>query len=434
VPHSPEDVLAALAAGEPERLIGMAETPQVDFKREPYQLQTEKGKWELGKDVAGMSNHLVGVIVLGVGTKKTLGNFEEKADALRPIPVSMLDKDQYQSIIRETVRPAVDFTISFWPHPGQPDKGYMTISVQPVAHHDRWAIVKRVFTDEGKLRDGIGVPVRDGDQSRWLSADEVYLLIRDGKRSSTPGGAAPPAGAPRESAGNLDPEGAVGRLIGFKDWEDPVLVWQSVPSRPVDLTTRMWGKSGIAESLRTFPPHRGNGFNWHVWSDAESLDDGALLSDGRKAVWLQENGLLTAAAVVNDSMMAWTWRPVPASPYRLNLIALTEMTLEYFRMADEIVIPGAGAPYQHAIETRRFAGKPGVTMSIALPPYVGGEQYPARKDRRFAFEPSDNAERDSYRALSRLYGLFSLGADQVKFASNDRIDSDAFLEYVKTHQ
>jgi hypothetical protein len=73
-------------------------------------------------------------------------------------------------------------------------------------------------------------------------------------------------------------------------------------------------------------------------------------------------------------------------------------------------------------------------MSIALPPYVGGEEYPARKDRRFAFEPSDNAERDSYRALSRLYGLFSLGADQVKFTSNDRIDSDAFLEYVKTHQ
>jgi hypothetical protein len=123
----------------------------------------------------------------------------------------------------------------------------------------------------------------------------------------------------------------------------------------------MWGKRGIAESLRTFSPHRGNGFNWHVWSDAESLDDGALLSDGRKAVWLQENGLLTAAAVVNDSMMAWTWRAVPASPYRLNLIALTEMTLEYFRMADEIVIPRAGAPYQHAIETRRFAGKPGVT-------------------------------------------------------------------------
>ncbi len=68
--------------GDPERLLGVEETPQIDFKREPYQLQTERGKWELGKDVAGFSNLSYGVLVLGVSTKKTAGNFLEIADKL----------------------------------------------------------------------------------------------------------------------------------------------------------------------------------------------------------------------------------------------------------------------------------------------------------------------------------------------------------------
>jgi hypothetical protein len=436
VSHSPEDVLAALDLGEPERLLGMEETPQIDFKREPYLLQTPKGKWELGKDVAGFSNYSYGVLVLGVGTKKTPGNFLELADDLCPIPVSMLDKDQYRDIIRDIVRPAVDFTISFYPHPGQPDKGYMTISVQPLPQYDRWALVRRVLTDEGKLADGIGVPIRDGDQTRWLSADEVYLLIRDGQRSSTLGGGVPTTATGivtfEESTGTVDPAEAANRLISFKDWQDPVLIWQSVPRKPEDLVTRMWGKDGIADSLRNSPPLRSSGFNWHVWTDPEPFEDGALLSDGRKALWIQENGLATAAAVVHDEMLAWATRTPPASPYRLNLIALTELTLEYFRLTDQILAPCLATPYRHAIDTRSFTGERGVTLSTALPPFIGGMQYPAKQDRRREFTATDNVERDSYQALSRLFGNFSLGPERVPFADNGRIDSEAFLDYVGT--
>lgn len=435
VPHSPDDVLAALTAKEPNRLLGIGESPQVDFKGAPYDLRSELGKWELGKDVAGMANHLPGVLVLGVRTKKTPGNFEELADKLAPIPAEMLDKEQYHAIIRDIVRPAVEFTIGFHPDPDEQGRGYMTISVQPVAEHDRWALVRRMITDEGKLADGVGVPIRDGDQTRWLSAEEVYQLIRDGKRASAQGGT--PGGAPAaagESAGTLDQEAAASRLIGFKDWDDPVLIWQSAPVTRVDLTARMWGDDGIAKELRTFPRIRGNGFGWRILGDAVPFEDGALLSDGRQAIWMQDNGLLTAAALADENMLAWSRRPSAASPYRLDLFALTEMTLEYFRLADEVVTPRAGSPYRHAIETRGFAGEPGVTLSLALPGAIGGEQYPVRKDRRFAFQSTGEAGRDSYEALSRLFGVFALGADKVRFARDGRIDGGALLEYVRTHR
>ena len=41
----PEDVLAALDDGEPDRLIGTPETHQIGFRSQPYALSTDKGKW-----------------------------------------------------------------------------------------------------------------------------------------------------------------------------------------------------------------------------------------------------------------------------------------------------------------------------------------------------------------------------------------------------
>jgi len=137
----PEDVLAALDDGEPDRLIGTPETHQIGFRSQPYTLSTDKGKWELARNVADLANLSGGVIIIGVCTARAESNFLEVATELRPVPTSMLNVDQYHSVIREQVRPAVEFEVSYYQAPGHARKGYMSIRVKPLAEIGRRAIV-----------------------------------------------------------------------------------------------------------------------------------------------------------------------------------------------------------------------------------------------------------------------------------------------------
>jgi hypothetical protein len=146
---SPEEVLAALASN-PKLLIGVPESAHVDFKKEPYLLNTDKGKWELAKDVAGIANLGEGILVVGIRAEKTEGNFEEIAAELRPVPRGRLDKGQYHSIIRDMVRPAVNFDIKFFPDTTDSTKGYMSVRIQPLNEVDRWAIVRKMVNDNGQ--------------------------------------------------------------------------------------------------------------------------------------------------------------------------------------------------------------------------------------------------------------------------------------------
>lgn len=51
-----EELRSAFEDGQPERIIGTLESGWVDFKSQPYPLSTDRGAWELCKDVAGLAN------------------------------------------------------------------------------------------------------------------------------------------------------------------------------------------------------------------------------------------------------------------------------------------------------------------------------------------------------------------------------------------
>jgi len=431
----PEDVLSALAEQRPDRLIDTYESAEIDFKSQPYQLDTDKGKWELSKDVAGLANLTGGVLVIGVRTVKTEGNFREVAKQLRPVPVAELNREKYHSIIRDQIRPAVDFDIAYYPDPGQGGKGYMTIHVKPLPESERYALVRRMVTDEGQLVDSMGVPVRDGDQTRWLSVDEVYRLLRDGQLASAPTRRETQATVIVET---LNWDDAADRLVELKDWEDPLLIWQSRPQKSVDLLSRMWGKDSISQAL--FDPHpiRPNGFNWYVLTQPKQFDGGALSSDGRRAIWVTPNGMVTAVATVNDEMLAWAMQNRPGYPQRLNVLAVTELTLEYFRLVDERIVAGTETRYTHSIAMRKFAGDPPVVLPEGLPNMVSSlSGRSTSQDTRYEFDQyiPANPERDAYDAMYRLYASFQLGPDRVPFADDDsRIDTVKLLEWLRANR
>lgn len=65
------EVLAVLASGNFDPLVGLAETIDVEFKGQPYQVTDhDSQKFELAKDVSALANASGGVIIIGVQTRR----------------------------------------------------------------------------------------------------------------------------------------------------------------------------------------------------------------------------------------------------------------------------------------------------------------------------------------------------------------------------
>ena len=387
------------------------------------------GNWR--RTSAGLANLGGGLLVVGVKTEKTEGNFSEIASELRPVAVANLDRVQHHDVIRDLVRPAVEFNVAYFPDRDQTGKGYMTVHVKPLPEADRYALVRRMIAPDGREIDAIGVPVRDSDKTRWLSADEVYRRLRDGQRANSP----VQAQISQSVGESPDWKAAVQQLIALKDWEGPLLIWQSMPLQPVDLLSRMWGRDSISQILSNPSSLRPNGFNWNFYNGVRQFEGGALASDGRRAIWVASNGLITALATANDEMLAWAMHNSPSEPQRLNVIAVTEITLEYFRLVDQRILPGTDMKFRHSIATRKFAADPPVALPEGLPNSLSSfDSAIAGADTRYQFDqyiPVD-AERDAYEALWRFYATFQLGFDKVPFAHDGRIDSSKLLEWLST--
>jgi hypothetical protein len=76
---------AALSAGRPEELLGVAECGWLDVKGGVYRLDDPASAEELAKDVAAFANTKTGgVLLIGFGTRKE--HDAEVVDKIRPVP------------------------------------------------------------------------------------------------------------------------------------------------------------------------------------------------------------------------------------------------------------------------------------------------------------------------------------------------------------
>jgi hypothetical protein len=274
------------------------------------------------------------------------------------------------------------------------------------------------------------VPIPSGSTSEPSSAKGNAQAVADPLT--------PRAGILASNSTNaLNWDGSIERLITFKDWNYPLLIWQSMPLGSVDLLSRMWGRNSISEVLSRPASLRSNGFNWYFLTQVSQFSGGALASDGRRAIWISANGVITAAATATDDMLGWAMHNSPGQPQRLNVIAVAELTLEYFRLVDETILPGTNTRYVHSIATRKFADEPPVVLAPGAPnTFSSFSAHGIGEDARHEFAAAIpvNPERDAFEALWRLYSNFQLGPDAVPFAKQDRIDTQEFLEWLKTHR
>ncbi|GGL55205.1 AlbA family DNA-binding domain-containing protein [Planomonospora parontospora] len=424
-------LIEALASGRPEELLDTAESAWLDFKTAPYALNTDKGKFELCKDVAAFANAQGGLLVCGIAAAKHSDRAVEVATKLHPFPRERADVDKYIDTLNDYLRPRVMITHHWYQDHARSTAEtaayYLVIEVEPAPEADRYVIVRRMLNDKGMLADGLAIPLRHGDRTVYLPSEDAYRLINEGLRGrETLSGLSglPHDGLQEEADQSLE------TLQRLQDWDDvPVLLWQSIPPRPVQVLEGLHSDDGVRGALRNQDVLWPTGFNFQDSTGRLRTHEGGLfIGHNRCAIWVQPNGVMTAGAIATPAMLCWAMDQ-RGRPERLSTYVLTEMTLEYFRLADQVVVPRVPGTWRHRISARRFAGDrprrlgPGGTgassfLSDGSPASmdVWDRSWPALAD----------PERDAYEALRNIYALFGVDVDTNPDVDGGRVLTQHF--------
>ncbi len=425
-------LVAALARGRATDVLGTLESVVLDFKREPYVLTNEKGKWELAKDVAAMANKQGGLIVIGVETDTLATAVGEFASRLRPLNAQFSAPEvaqQITQVVRSWIYPAVSISVDSYPEeqPGY----YLVITIEQLDERDRYAMLRKTISEDGKVRDAVAVPIRDGDSTRWLAAEEIHRLLNDGVRSrSAPRFQNAPAFVPAATAATA--QEALGRFEQEQGWdEDAVLYWQSWPHHPGPVP-RLFASDGVKAYLDGQDVLRSRGFHFqNLYESSEVTSIGLVLpSRDGLAVEVQRSGLVTAGVVANRRLLGRGQDN--AQELRISSLVLTELTYEFFRLVDEQVAPLLpGAQWTHQIVVRRMKSREarlspgGYTQDVV---FAGNGAVAVDDERVHSWTSSGSPRLDAFEALRGFYEVFGLdAAESNPWLVQDQLDVEGFV-------
>lgn len=228
---------------------------------------------------------------------------------------------------------------------------------------------------------------------------------------------------------------AVEAVLADRGWETmPVLVWQSIPNTAPALLPGLYDEDeGVRGamirpgSLRAAAGVPGGGFSLSFLAAQPQVQAGTLmLADSRRVLRVDPTGLVTAAAIATDQMLCWGMERA-GSNRRLNVLAVAEMSLEYFRFVHTAVLPRVPGGWQHRILAVGFdSGHPrelGPGPNPQFPPPAPPPQASTdRWDHTWAAET--DAEKDAHQFLVWLYALFGLSAKTNPYVNDGRVEEN----------
>lgn len=298
------------------------------------------------------------------------------------------------------------------------------IEVEPLREEARYAMVRKMLNDKDQITEGWCIPVRHGDQTVFVNADEIYYLINStlqARMSAAP--SSPPEVLHDLEAGRRTLE----QLLGWQ--ESPVLFWQSTPPRvPYGFLEQLHRPDGIRNRLINQDSLRGEfGFNFmFAYAPPKAFEGGLLLADSRRAIWVRPDGSVIAGTLATDNGLCHAMSQHSESA-RLNVVALSETNLEYFRWVDRFVVPLVDGRWEHRVTAERFAGdQPRLLAPGHNPqfPMVGFQQHASADVWDRAWPATGDPETDAFEGLSQIYGLFGLAASQNPYTTDKRVDTE----------
>lgn len=347
--RSREEILGLLKAATFDALIGTLESEQVDFKEQPYLLDSEHQKYCLIEDVASFANRQGGIIVVGCQTEKAdvAGEYVCK---VHPIPKDLLNLNSYRSICTNHIYPPIKgLRFVVYDSPSDPSKCLLVIEIPPGSPVDRPHLLAHVLKeDEKKKTTRYALVERTGPENLSYTVQAFHSLVRigsslssfegalrsieksiqslkDGRESETPLRVKPVS---HTSNARRFSEETVDLLKACDLSERAALVMGAAPSDRVRLDSIFDGESELSRAFDNAPEIRANGFTFRINKPAEIVDGKYRRKayPGYKAAQISSSGRLMVAVPADEEFLAWAQQRKPGRPVSYRSYVLAEVT------------------------------------------------------------------------------------------------------------
>ncbi len=167
------------------KFIGLKEGLWFEAKgKDPYDLDSASGRYELAKDVTAFANAEGGHIVIGLSHKQLENEMTEEISGLELIPEKEFDIKKYGGLIKDYIYPQIEgITITWQESINEKGKGVGDIFVPVQKETKKYFLITRGIIVEGdKLKDNvIGIARRQGARNMPISGKEIYGFMQKGK-------------------------------------------------------------------------------------------------------------------------------------------------------------------------------------------------------------------------------------------------------------
>jgi len=432
------EVAALLEAGREAELVGVPESDRLDFKSQPYVLTTDKGRWELCKDVAALANIGGGELVMGVETEVPTDREEEIAAAIRPFPSGMVLIKQYRDTIDATsgVYPVLR-GVDIRKFDRADDKALAVITVPPQAEDDLPFLVVRMVEGDSKRGLGIGVPFRSGSHTYWEPAGQLHRDLSDGRRFRRFQEPLQTGASSRhEELKRTIEEASATRLQEIEQymgWIDvPALLLAAFPvdqqSEPIE---GFYDRDRVRGAIERPPVLRYAGFGLAYPGEARN-EAGSLINAraGSTVLWVDPDGRAFAAAAGSQEFLTRSGGSRTATEPEaraINPTVLVEWTYLFCLFVAESLAPSVTGDWQLSVRLHGALSKPW-TLRLrggSGPDHWGEGNASGLDDWHFSRSATLDPALDAYALLAQIYGLFGVPADQIPYTSDGRVDPSA---------
>lgn len=351
------EIREILRGGEFDQLIEGLEDVQLECKGAPYQLEDDRQKMELAKDVSALANVKGGELLLGVRTEKDPAHAGDEIKQIRCFGRNLADVDQYNQILTSWIYPPIKgLEVEWHPNKANPAVGIISISVPEEASRDKPYLVVKSVDEEGRVFGSlVGYFERWHDRVQPFSAQTLRELIKDGSRNSE---IIEQLQDLQVAVGNLREERVRPDEVNNDDILDlrvgqarTALEYQEKPTifltaQPIELVTfpnLFRSKQDPLVQLLENPPRlreAGFGVGSNNMSTILAAELRRNMAGGMKSLDIWKDGSLIFVAAGDGWHLCWGMDSDPENGLRINNLALAETIFLFCKWAIQV--------YQHA--------------------------------------------------------------------------------------
>jgi hypothetical protein len=357
---SPKDVLQLLEKRDFAALKGILESEELEFKRQPYFLETPFQKYAFVEDIVSFANHIGGLIVIGLETTKDPNLEGDFVTSIRPFPKVHCQFETFRSLCNEFIYPPIKGLRWFFiqEHEGSDESGFAAIEIPPAGPADRPHLINHVLNIQSgkKSTTQYSLSQRTGGRNSSYPVQSVHGLIKLGATSQIlqtellamsdrlekieellqPKNQTSLRSPSQNRRQFLEQVGPFLQSVSLDT--RPTLVLAAYPSRRMTIPGLFDAQSSVGRAFDIAPELRHQGFGFTLDSRPELLGGTTrrIAALGYKARQLTSRGELFVAVPADEDFLAWFQQRRPGKPIYYKSFILAEVSYLFAKYVKQV--------------------------------------------------------------------------------------------------